>query len=190
MTTTTVSTVTISVSQTLPDDLLDTAWQLYHEAFKDLAALAVQRHLLHRHEFVEVAGDPRIDKYIATDLAGRMAGLATFTNDLDAVPLISPQYFARRWPHLYAARNIWYCGFVAVHPRGSGAYAELVEAMWRAGSTNDGLIGLDFCRFNDQALHMGRSIRLMLHRFAGDALTVECADEQRYMLYQARAERP
>lgn len=92
-------------------------WSLYENAFDDLRSLAVQRHLMLRPEFDELMLDKRVMKYAVRDEErGRVAALATMTNDLHAVHLISPEYFQRRWPQLYAEQRIWYVSFVAVEP--------------------------------------------------------------------------
>jgi hypothetical protein len=175
----------IKVVDEVPEDLLENTWKLYYEAFRELNAFAVQRHLMYRSEFDEVMLDRRVQKYLCLDDEGALCGLSTYTNDLDAVPLISPQYFERRWPKHYAERRIWYCGFVAVHANGraSRAFAELVEAMYAEAAQHDGIIGLDFCRFNDDTRRMSRVVRLMLHRLSGN-VRAERMDDQQYWLYE------
>lgn len=175
--------ITVHTTLTIAD--IADAWKLYHTAFKDLNAFAVQRHLMYSHEFNDVMTDKRIDKYVARNPAGAMTGLATYTNQLDAWPLISPAYFERRWPMQYAAKAIWYCGFVAVDGAAGdpAAFSGLVEAMYRRAASGNGLIMLDFCRFNDEAHHMGRVIRLMLHRLSG-GVRAERVDEQTFWSYE------
>ena len=58
---------------------------------------------MYRAEFHDVLADERVDKYVVTAPDGSLAALATMTNELAVVPLISPDYFAHRWPELYAA---------------------------------------------------------------------------------------
>jgi GNAT superfamily N-acetyltransferase len=123
-------------------------WSLYENAFDDLRSLAVQRHLMLRAEFDELMLDKRVTKYsILDDERGRVAALATMTNDLDAVHLISPEYFQRRWPQLYTEQRIWYVSFVAVEPdyQGTGAMTGLIEMMCQAAGAAGGLICLDIC---------------------------------------------
>ena len=167
------------------ESLIEEAWTLYYTAFRDLNAYAVQRHLMYRHEFDEVMRDPRVQKYLCVDDTDSLAGLSTYTNDLDAVPLISPQYFERRWPDLYAERRIWYCGFVATQAdgRAATAFGELVTAMYHTAAAQDGLIALDFCSRTDEVRHMARVVRLMLHRLSGD-VKAQRIDEQQYWLYE------
>jgi hypothetical protein len=178
--------MTIKVVDQVQDDLIEPAWTLYHDAFEGLNSLTVQRHLMYRSEFDDVMLDERVQKYLAIDDDdGALRGLSTYTNDLDAVPLISPQYFARRWPKHFAERRVWYCGFVAVQDdqRAARAFGELVEAMYLVAAAQDGIIGLDICRHNDDARRMSRVVRLMLHRLSGDVIA-EPADAQTYWIYE------
>lgn len=174
----------LKVIDAMGESLIADAWTMYHETFAELNAFAVQRHLMYEHEFAEVMRDRRVQKYLVLD-DGAIVGLSTYTNELDAVPLISPAYFELRWPDLYAEQRIWYCGFVAVHPRaqGAGPFREMVEAMCRVAVQQGGIISLDMCRFNDQKRHLSRVIPLMLRRVAGDVRT-ERLDEQSYWLYE------
>lgn len=177
--------MTIKVVDELHDDLAETAWKLYYDAFRELNAYAVQRHLMYRSEFDDVMRDPRVQKYLCVDNDGRLVGFSTYSNDLFAMPLIAPEYFERRWPQLYAENRIWYCGFVAVDRNGghASAFGELVEAMYLLAATQNGIIALDFCRFNDESHHMSRVVRLMLHRLSGD-VRAERMDEQNFWLYE------
>lgn len=175
----------IKVVEEAHQSLIEDAWALYYTAFRDLNAFAVQRHLMYRNEFDDVMRDSRVQKYLCMDADDTLCGLSTYTNDLDAVPLISPQYFERRWPQLYAEKRIWYCGFVAIHPdfQSSSAFSELVEAMYMVAATQNGIISLDMCRYNDQGRRLSRVIPLMLHRLSGEVRT-ERMDEQSYWLYE------
>jgi hypothetical protein len=175
----------IKVLDVLDGSLLEEAWTLYHEAFHELNALAVQRHMMYRHEFDQVMRDKRVQKYLRLDDVGALCGLSTFTNDLDAVPLISPQYFQRRWPQHYEERRIWYVGFVAVHPnvRAMNVFVELVEAMQMVAAPQHGIVGLDLCRYNDESRRMSRAVGMLVRRIT-NTVHVECADQQSFWLYE------
>jgi hypothetical protein len=177
--------MTIKILDALHDSLLEDAWTLYRDAFQELNALAVQRHLMYRHEFDEVMHDRRVHKYLCLDDDGALCGLSTYTNDLDAVPLISPAYFERRWPTHYAQRRIWYVGFVAVHRNGRAmnAFVELVEAMQLVAAPRNGIVGLDVCRYNDEARRLSRATNLLVRRITS-TVRMERADEQSYWLYE------
>ena len=167
------------------EDLLQALWTMYQDAFEELNTLAVQRHLMYRSEFDEVMRDTRVSKYLALRDNGTLCGVATYTNDLDAVPLISPQYFERHWPEHYAAGKIWYIGFVAVNPedQGNEAFASLVEEMYLVASSQNGLVGLDICTYNDDARRMSRVFRLMVSRLA-ENMRFNRIDQQSYWLYE------
>jgi hypothetical protein len=173
----------IKVIDEVHESLIEDLWKLYYEAFRELNALAVQRHLMYRHEFVDVMLDNRVQKYLYFDDDGALCGLSTYTNDLDAVPLISPQYFERRWPQHYAERRIWYVLFVAVKDGAPvRAFAELIEAMHRTSSVH-GITALDICRVTDEVRHLPRAVRVLLHRLSGN-VRMERLDEQSYWLYE------
>ena len=167
------------------EDLQEALWTLYQDAFQELNTLAVQRHLMYRSEFDEVMRDSRVSKYLALQDDGTLCGVATYTNDLDAVPLISPRYFERHWPEHYAARKIWYIGFVAVNPehQGNEAFASLVEQMYLVASSQNGLVGLDICTYNDDVRRMSRIFRLMVGRLS-ENMRFNRIDQQSYWLYE------
>jgi hypothetical protein len=177
--------MSIKVVDAVQEDLMAEVWDLYYTTFHELNAFAVQRHLMFRSEFDEVMLDTRVLKYLCLADDGSLCGLSTYTNMLDAMPLISPAYFERRWPELYAQNRIWYCGFVAVEKNGRAitAFSELVEAMYLTAAERHGIIGLDFCRFNDDQRHMARVIELKLRRLSGH-VRAERMDEQAFWLYE------
>jgi len=173
------------IDQVNDTETLECAWELYIKAFHDLNALAVQRHLMYRSEFDEVMRDQRIQKYMCLDDDGTLVGMSTYTNDLSAVPLIAPEYFERHWPEHYAARKIWYIVFVAVHPQAQGraAFAQLVEEMYLVAATQNGLVGLDICSYNDEVRNMSRVFRLMIRRLTAN-MRFERIDQQSFWLYE------
>lgn len=173
------------IDQITDDQIIDAAWGLYQEAFEELRSLAVQRHLMYRDEFVENMKDPRVTKYLALRDDGTLCGISTYTNNLEAVPLIAPEWFERHWPEHYATKRIWYIGFVAVHPEAQGrqAFAELVEQMYLVASSQNGLVGLDICTYNDEVRHMSRVFRMMISRWAPE-MRFDRIDQQSYWLYQ------
>jgi hypothetical protein len=178
--------VTLKVLDTLGGELAEDAWTLYADTFRELNKIAVQRHLMNRREFDEVMADPRVAKYLTLDDAGQLVGLSTFTNDLDAVPLISPQYFEAHWPNHYAAKNIWYIGFVAVTPagRGSGAFTELFAEYYRIAAAVNGIVGLDVCTYNETVHRLPRAIEIYLKRLSGGLSRSTRADQQSFWLHE------
>lgn len=161
---------------------VEDAWKLYYDAFRELNAAAVQRHLMYRTEFEDVVTDRRVQKYLCFH-EGELCGMSTYTNDLDAVPLISPQYFERRWPRHFAERRIWYVGFVAVkNDAPVTTFPRLIAAMHQT-STRDALTALDVCARTNDVRHLPRSVRVLLHRLSG-RVRMERLDEQSYWLYE------
>jgi hypothetical protein len=173
------------IDQITDEDLHEAVWTLYQDAFEELNTMAVQRHLMFRSEFDEVMRDSRVHKYLALEDDGTLLGIATYTNELEAVPLIAPQYFERHWPEHYAAKKIWYIGFVAVSPLAQGreVFALLVEQMYLVASAQNGLVGLDICSYNDSNRHMSRVFRIMVRRLSGN-MRFNRIDQQSYWLYE------
>jgi hypothetical protein len=168
------------------DEMHKAAWELYERSLGEMRSLAVQRHLMYQSEFDEVMLDQRIEKYLCYSDEGVLVGLATFSNDLYAMPLISPEYFQRRWPELYRHHRIWYAGFVAVDrdSRSSRALLDLMEARYNTASSQNGMIALDFCRHNDMKRNMGRATERILRRFAGGVMRAERMDEEQFWSYE------
>jgi len=142
------------------DDPTGELWALYERAFDDLRTLAVQRHVMNHAEFAALMADERVEKFVVTADDGALAALATMTNDLPVLPLISPEYFAHRWPELYAAGRVWYVSFVAVDPvhHNAGVMNRIIDRMCQqAGSTGDGpadggvggVICVDICEYRE-----------------------------------------
>ena len=174
----------IKVVDEVDADLVVEAWHLYDRAFRGLNAMTVQRHLMYPEEFADAMGDRRIEKYLAYDATDRLVGMSTYTNVLEAMPLISPEYFTRRWPRLRAAGKIWYCGFVAVAGRNPGTFVELVTAMYRHAEEHGGVIGLDICQFNIEAYQLDEAVWTMLRRVSGGQVHCELADIQTFHIFE------
>jgi hypothetical protein len=176
----------VEVTKVVGAERLAEVWGLYADAFEELRTTAVQRHLMLRAEFDEVMADDRVEKYVAYH-GERLVGLATVTNDLHAMPLISPDYFAHRWPDQYAQRRIWYLGFIAIRPedRGGPARALLVERLWQPVRASRGVAALDVCSRND-ALGLPHAIQRGLEMLSPDVVTTRL-DEQAYWAYELPA---
>jgi hypothetical protein len=181
------SVTVIKVIVEVGEDLGGEAWALYEAAFRDLNAMTVQRHLMYRSEFDEVMADWRVDKWLALD-GGRLVGLATYANILEAMPLISPAYFERRWPQLYAEERIWYCGFVAVPGHNHGVFMDLVAGMYRHAAERGGVIALDMPRYNIDRHRLDRAVRILLTKVSQGQVRCEEADAQVFMVYETAPE--
>jgi hypothetical protein len=176
----------IEVTKVVAGQRRDAAWQLYCEAFDELRATAVQRHVMHRREFDEVMADERVAKVIAAkDDPTAVDALATYTNELEAMPLISPEYFASRWPDLYATRRIWYLGFFAIRPdlRSTGVFEAVIEEMWQVVLAGQGIAALDICGRNEK-FGLAQAIEKTLDT-ASPGVTASRIDAQAYWVYTA-----
>ena len=117
-----------------------------------------------------------------------MAALATFTNQLDAMPLISPDFFAHRWPQLYEDHRIWYIGFFLVDPehRSSGIFERVIAHMWRQVVESRGIALLDIARRNEQ-IGLPDGIHRVLQSLT-PGMQATRLDEQTYWLYEPPAD--
>lgn len=180
-------TITQQRTPTIPD--VDEAWALYTDIFTDINALAAQRHLMTVDEFTGVYHDPHVLKFYVHDDAGNLAGMAVLTQQLEAWPLISPQFFARRWPEHYARRAIWYAGFVGVLPQHAYGFRELVTTMYTHIISNNGIAVMDCCTYNMTQRRLP-AVTLKLLGWLNPAADMEIADTQTFVAYrfdQARA---
>jgi hypothetical protein len=178
----------VHVFPVVPPELRDEAWLFYRDTFEDLKTLAVQRHVLHRNEFDDLAGDPRVVKYLARR-GGAMVGMSAISDDLTAVPLISPDYFAHRWPELYAQHRIFYCVFIGVHrgAAGKGVFVALQDEIYRRQVRPvNGVAVLDICSYNEVELKLPWVVEGILGKVAG-AATMRRLDSQSYWLYEFSA---
>jgi hypothetical protein len=168
------------------DDPDGELWGLYCRAFDDLRTRAVQRHLMVRAEFDALMADPRVDKFIAISEARTVVGLATMTNDLTAVPLISPEFFAHRWPDLYDRRRVWYVGFVAVDPvhQAAGVMGRIIDRMGtEVDVTVGGVICVDISEQRELAQRLPTVIEAQARRSAPGITRVRL-DAQVYWGYE------
>ena len=174
----------VNTLQIVDGDLREQAWKLYLQSFDDLRYLAVQRHVMYGDEFDAVMADPRIDKFVVHGEDGSLQAISTMTSDLRSMPLISPEYFARRWPERYQAGLIYYIGFLAVHPdsHGTGIFGDLVRAMTEPVAMREGLAVIDVCTYNKERLHLPRAIRWLASTWAAHVDMADL-DAQTYVGY-------
>ena len=174
----------MDVVRVLAPELMEQAWDFYCAAFDELRTEAVQRHVMHREEFDVQMTDDRVLKLVGLQ-DGRVVGLAAITEDLDAVPQISPEYFERRWPQLYAERRIWYVVFIAAQAgaAGTGMYVQLIRGIVERIKSNDGMAAADICSYNENVHALPEMLRRASGRVAGSA-TRQLLDTQSYWLYE------
>jgi GNAT superfamily N-acetyltransferase len=181
--------MSVSAQQVIHGDLLEDAWKLYQLAFDPLRYRAAARHVMYADEFDAVMADVRITKYLAYGEDGSLQGASTMTADLSALPYLSPEYFAHRWPERYQAGQIFYIGFLGVHPdfHGSGILGQLVECMTKEVAAIDGLAVVDVCADNKDRLHLPRALNSLASTWAPQ-VQMSTLDTQTYIGYDfARA---
>ncbi len=167
------------------DGMGQALWRVYERAFAHLRITAVQRHVKTRAEFDATLLDKRIVKYFVTDDQGRVRAVASVTNEIDAETLLSPDYFAHRWPELYESKLIWYVGFLAVEPdhQGTGAFTDLVHRIGAVAAQSGGVVVLDVCRRMDEVYRLPAAVGRYARSHVPEMRTLRL-DEQAYYAYE------
>ena len=175
----------VQVLPELPANMLGEAWDFYQDTFPEPRQLAANRHLMYRREFDQMMADKRAEKYVALDTDGGIVGLGVMTVELDAVSLISPEYFEYHWPDLYAEKRLFYVVFVGARSgaRGTGVFISLLRAMYQAIGAVDGKVFVDICSYNEERHSLPRMIAMILGRVAGRAQPTRI-DAQSFWLYE------
>lgn len=176
--------------KTLTDDLVKETYELYLELFTPLAELAFQCHVLEDDDYAKVAAEPTITKLLAYNDAGELVGLATMTNNLPAVKLITPislPYFRRNWPNHYERKALWYVGYVAVRQHGdtTHAFRDLLLDLWDMMESNNGISFQDYCTFNQDVVEVNRITKLLFKRAGLTARTERMDSQTLYTLENA-----
>jgi hypothetical protein len=165
-------------------ELRERAWEAYRDAFDELRSAAIQRHMMTRAEFDDVMADERVQVYLAEQPDGVIAGIATLANDLAAMPLVSPDFFAARWPEHYAAGRCWYIGLVGVRPsaQGAGAFPLIVGTVAATIGPTGGVLVLDVPQRNIESFHVPHAVKRIADMLVSD-VTCEMVDAQTYWAY-------
>ncbi|MFC8799261.1 hypothetical protein ACFT2C_16120 [Promicromonospora sp. NPDC057138] len=170
----------ITFEATVTGHVAERFWNLYLEAFEPLRTRAAARHVLHREEFDDEMGDPRVTKLLARDEQGEAVGLTTLATDLAAVPWVSPEYYAARYPEHAARGAVWYIGFTLAHPgrRPTRTFMDMIDALVAHLARHRVVCAYDVSRFNDDSLRFADNLRRHLERTQD--VTVETVDQQTY----------
>ena len=165
-------------------ELRERAWEAYCDAFGELRTAAIQRHVMTRDEFDAVMADDRVQVLLAQHDDGRIAGIATLANDLEAMPLVSPDFFRARWPEHYAAGRCWYIGLVGVRPseQGGGAFQLIVGTVAATLGPRGGVLVLDVPQRNVDAFPVPQAVKRIADAVVED-VTLEMVDAQSYWAY-------
>lgn len=170
----------VTFETTLTGETADRFWTLYLDAFEPLRTRAAARHVLHREEFDQEMADHRVTKLLAHDDQGEAVGLTTLATDLAAVPWISPEFFAARYPEHAARGAVWYIGFTLAHPdqRSTRTFMDMIDALVTHLAAHHVVCAYDVSRFNDDSLRFADNLRRHLERT--QHVTVETVDQQTY----------
>lgn len=124
-------------------------WSLYDVAFGPLRTASPCRQALTEQEFHEEMQDERIVKLVVWD-GDEAVAMALLATDLAAIPWISPDYFAARFPDQYARGAIYYLGAIltAPHRREAGNAQILGNEMVRYVAERDGVFAFDCASLN------------------------------------------
>ncbi|MGC9665876.1 hypothetical protein ACNTMW_04895 [Planosporangium sp. 12N6] len=168
----------LSIERVIDADTVATFYPLYVAAFEPIRTRAAARHLLSAEEFAAEMTDHLIDKYVVWDDDGEPIALTTLTTDLSAVPWISPEYFAARYPEQFARGAIYYLGYTLVHPGFAerGVFQLMSDAVERRCADVEAVLAFDVCAYND-ARAVGRRVGRL-----GDSegVTLSAVDVQTY----------
>ena len=168
----------ITIEEFISDEHVEHFYGLYAKAFGPMQARAAARHMLTGEEFAEEMADKRVEKYVATDTAGAPMALMTFTGDLSAVPWISPQFYAARYPDELARGAVFYMGYLLVDRSRATPelFGELIQRVVDRMTAIQGVCVFDVCAYNDS-----RSVGRMADRLRSTgAAEVEVLDVQTY----------
>lgn len=169
----------VSSMTTVDHHVTDQLWELYYDTFAPLEELALLSHLYPRAEFDALMMRESVIKLVCW--AGtKPVGLAMVTNDLEAVPQISPKFLHRTYPD-QAARGSIYFGIMMFvddeHRRGT-LFARLIAGMGQFAAEADGVIVFDVCRHNMSTLGMHHMIERIATWFPRSSF--QAIDSQHY----------
>jgi hypothetical protein len=161
-------------------DWTDALLKFYKVTFEPLERLAAQRHVMTDDEFRTVMADRRVIKYLARGDGDEIVGLATMSNDLESMPLISPAFFKARYPVEYRLKAIYYVGFVGCAD-GARAFEPLIHHMIRDAAPEP-IIAVDVCTYNAHTRQMPRVIEDSARRI-DPGVTARLLDRQSFWSY-------
>lgn len=150
---------TLSRELIITGDRAEALWEMYRETFVPLRELAIQQHLWSREEIIGELANEEIVKFVGWN-DGVPVGLCMITNNLELVPMISPQFLNHRFP-AYAKRRAIYYGimiFVRAGFRGRTLFARLTAQMGRETARNGGVVVFDMCSFNREHSALDQSL--------------------------------
>jgi hypothetical protein len=154
--------------QSINGSVAESLYRLYCRAFEPLASRAAARQVLNQNEFFAQLADRRIDKYVAWESDSEPIGIVTVTRDLEAVPWISPEFYANRFPEQWARNAVYYLGFTLVRPatRRTSFLDTIVKLSVEPLVAEKAVIAYDVCSYNNDVLGFSKRIAEMLKRIS------------------------
>lgn len=161
-------------------------WEAYQAAFEPVRHRAMQSHVMSWEEFCDVMADPCVQKHVALDDDGALAGMSVITNYLRSWHWIEPLYFEANYPKQYEAEAVWYVGFVFT-VRDSGvrevhAFSELIRSMWPQVIASAGIAVMDYSKWAVEAKDIAERAWLVQKRLNPHCVMVH-KDSQLYYVY-------
>jgi hypothetical protein len=148
-------------------------WEMYTDAFTPLETLAIQRHLWSRHEILAELANEEIVKFVGW--SGEVpVGLCMLTNNLDLVPMISPDFLRSRFPEQARRNAIFYGIMIFVRPgfRGKTMFARLGTLMAQETALSSGVVLFDMCAFNRDNGSLDDNLGKLARPFAGSSMSL------------------
>jgi GNAT superfamily N-acetyltransferase len=163
-------------------------WRLYDEAFAPLRLVSPHRQNLFEDEFHEEMNDERIIKFVLWD-GDEAVGMALVATDVSAVPWVSAEYFAHRYPAHFADGRIYYFGALLMAPehQRDGSLQRLTAELVNFVLSNDGMVAFDCAGMNQRVVP--RFTRAALEQQAAK-LEGEELDAQHYHAFMPSGFRP
>jgi hypothetical protein len=168
----------ITVESHIGQDHVELFHRLYVDAFTPVQTRAAARHMLSAAEFGEEMADRRIDKYVAWNDAGEPVAMTTLTADLGAVPWVSPEFYAFRYPAETARGALFYMGYSLVDRGRADAttFPAMMQLLVNRIAEAKGVCVFDVCTYNGDR-SIGRMWDRVISRGVGE---IEKLDTQTY----------
>jgi hypothetical protein len=138
---------------TIDGEVAERYWKAYDDAFECLRAVSPCRQYLAEAEFHDEMKDERIIKFVLWDGDDPVA-MMLVASDLRAIPWISPEYFAERYPEHYAEGRIYYAGALLTvpHERRMGNANRLLVEVASFIAERQAVMAFDCAGVNDEFL--------------------------------------
>jgi hypothetical protein len=162
---------TISRELSIIGERAEMLWRVYEQSFAPLAALAMQQHVWTREEILAELANSSIVKFVGWQ-DGEPVGLCMVTSELDAVPMISPEFLRARYPE-QASRDAVFYGiviFVRVGYRGRTLFARLGTHAGQEAASRSGVIIFDVCSFNRANGAVDENLRRLAQAFPNSSM--------------------